>query len=174
MRRASCSLFICAEHKDCRVPSKRVISCFLASRMSLEASTTTRRVVDRLANLNLGSKGDQAKISFSEQDLRPTSMPQDKIQPTAHDGREEYPLPEITSKWIDKLVFLGTGTSGQVPAIHCITQDPDDEDFEISCAACADAVRFGDESRNRRMCTGAVIVGSDKGKKTEEERLDSQ
>ncbi len=91
---------------------------------------------------------------------------------------ERYPIPEVKSTWLEKLIFLGTGTSGQVPAIHCITPDSDDEEDahahtnggahedhrlkHITCPACADAVRYGDESPNRRMCTGAIVTGSSK------------
>lgn len=57
------------------------------------------------------------------------------------------------STWLDKVVFLGTGTSSQVPAIHCVTGSGS------GCLTCEDAMRPG--SRNRRGCTSAVAVGSD-------------
>ncbi|KDN37023.1 hypothetical protein K437DRAFT_259954 [Tilletiaria anomala UBC 951] len=81
-----------------------------------------------------------------------------------------YPLPPLSSAWIDKLIFLGTGTSGQVPAIHCIThEDVDERDggfgANVTCAACADALKYGEASRNRRKCTSALVVGGkSKGK----------
>ncbi|EPQ29119.1 uncharacterized protein PFL1_03407 [Pseudozyma flocculosa PF-1] len=61
-------------------------------------------------------------------------------------------LPLLESSWLRKVVFLGTGTSGQVPAIHCVTSP----DFG-GCATCADAVRPG--SRNHRGCTSVALVG---------------
>lgn len=58
------------------------------------------------------------------------------------------------SKWLDEVILLGTGTSGQVPAVHCVTSDE-------SCATCTDAMVPG--SKNRRQCTSAVVVGSPPG-----------
>lgn len=63
-------------------------------------------------------------------------------------------LPLPSDPWISKLVFLGTGTSGQVPAIHCVTQS----DFG-HCSTCQDALLPG--SKNRRGCTSVVVVGHD-------------
>ncbi|CCF50863.1 hypothetical protein NDA11_000691 [Ustilago hordei] len=68
-----------------------------------------------------------------------------------HYGRADWPLP--SSSWIDKVLFLGTGTSGQVPAIHCVTKP----DFG-NCAACKDAT-LNPTGKNRRGCTSAAVVG---------------
>ncbi|SJX64483.1 uncharacterized protein SRS1_15122 [Sporisorium reilianum f. sp. reilianum] len=65
--------------------------------------------------------------------------------------QQDWPLP--SSSWIDKVLFLGTGTSGQVPAIHCVTK-PDFGD----CAACKDAT-LNPTGKNRRGCTAAAVVG---------------
>lgn len=56
------------------------------------------------------------------------------------------------SEWLEQLVFLGTGTSGQVPTIHCVT------DASTHCATCTDAMK--PDSHNRRGCTSVVVVGS--------------
>uniref|UniRef100_V5EU78 Metallo-beta-lactamase n=1 Tax=Kalmanozyma brasiliensis (strain GHG001) TaxID=1365824 RepID=V5EU78_KALBG len=69
------------------------------------------------------------------------------------DEQGDWPVPSST--WIDKVLFLGTGTSGQVPAIHCVTK-PDFGD----CAACKDAT-LNPTGKNRRGCTAAAIVGRD-------------
>lgn len=66
---------------------------------------------------------------------------------------QEPSWPSPASSWIEKVLFLGTGTSGQVPAIHCVTQP----DFG-GCAACEDATRHP-TGKNRRGCTAAAIVG---------------
>ncbi|WFD31359.1 hypothetical protein MSPP1_002394 [Malassezia sp. CBS 17886] len=63
------------------------------------------------------------------------------------------------SRWLDEVVFLGTGTSSQVPAIHCITG------ARSACGTCADAVLSG--SRNRRRCTSVVAVGSRAGERAQ-------
>ncbi|SNX86131.1 related to Putative hydrolase C777.06c [Melanopsichium pennsylvanicum] len=63
----------------------------------------------------------------------------------------EWPSPP--SSWIDKVLFLGTGTSGQVPAIHCVTKP----DFG-GCAACKDAA-INPTGKNRRGCTAAAVIG---------------
>lgn len=60
------------------------------------------------------------------------------------------------SKWLEQLIFLGTGTSSQVPAIHCVIGSGSD------CVTCKDALRPG--SFNRRGCTSAVVVGAEPGK----------
>lgn len=62
------------------------------------------------------------------------------------------PLTGPKSQWLDQVLFLGTGTSSQVPAIHCITGD------ETECVTCHDALKPG--SKNRRFCTSLVAVGS--------------
>lgn len=67
----------------------------------------------------------------------------------------EWPSPSST--WIDKVLFLGTGTSGQVPAIHCVTKP----DFG-GCAACKDAT-LNPTGKNRRGCTAVAIVGRQAG-----------
>ncbi|WFD36043.1 hypothetical protein MCUN1_002914 [Malassezia cuniculi] len=59
------------------------------------------------------------------------------------------------SKWLDKLVFLGTGTSSQVPAIPCVTG------AVTGCVTCEDAMKPG--SKNRRGCTAALAIGSAPG-----------
>lgn len=60
----------------------------------------------------------------------------------------------VEGEWLDQVVFLGTGTSSQVPAMHCIT---DGSQGRTSCATCADALLPG--SPNRRRCTSVVAVG---------------
>lgn len=67
---------------------------------------------------------------------------------------EESEWPSPSSSWVEKVVFLGTGTSGQVPAIHCVTK-PDYGD----CAACKDAT-LNPTGKNRRGCTAVAVVGS--------------
>lgn len=62
------------------------------------------------------------------------------------------PLTRPRSKWLSKALFLGTGTSGQVPAIHCLATEG-----EIECAACRDAIVPG--SKNRRGCCSIALVG---------------
>ncbi|KAG4303039.1 hypothetical protein PCK1_000705 [Pneumocystis canis] len=49
-----------------------------------------------------------------------------------------------------ELIFLGTGTSGSVPCIHCLTENPP------TCSVCIDATYA--QSKNRRRNTGAVIL----------------
>lgn len=68
---------------------------------------------------------------------------------------DEAAWPVPSSSWIDKVLFLGTGTSGQVPAIHCVTKP----DFG-GCAACEDATR-NPTGKNRRGCTAAAVIGRD-------------
>ena len=48
-----------------------------------------------------------------------------------------------------------TGTSGQIPALGCLLHKPNSTGSP--CAACFDAVRL--ESKNRRGCTSAAIIG---------------
>ncbi|GAC99789.1 metallo-beta-lactamase [Pseudozyma hubeiensis SY62] len=74
---------------------------------------------------------------------------------------EQQDWPRPSSSWIDKVLFLGTGTSGQVPAIHCVTK-PDFGD----CAACKDAT-LNPTGKNRRGCTAAAVVGRSAGDKQE-------
>lgn len=75
-------------------------------------------------------------------------------------------LPTVRSRWLDKLIFLGTGTSGQVPAIQCLTHasasDSGVRREYQPCAACHDVLLHGPLSRNRRTCTAAVVVGGPK------------
>ncbi|KAG5440526.1 hypothetical protein PCK2_000460 [Pneumocystis canis] len=52
-----------------------------------------------------------------------------------------------------ELIFLGTGTSGSVPCIHCLTENPP------TCSVCIDATCA--QSKNRRRNTGAVILIKD-------------
>ncbi|EMR09233.1 hypothetical protein PNEG_02568 [Pneumocystis murina B123] len=52
-----------------------------------------------------------------------------------------------------ELIFLGTGTSGSVPSIHCLTQNPP------TCSVCIDATYIN--SKNRRRNTSAVILIKD-------------
>lgn len=66
-----------------------------------------------------------------------------------------WPVPSST--WIDKVLFLGTGTSGQVPAIHCVTKP----DFG-ECAACQDAT-INPTGKNRRGCTAVAVIGRHPG-----------
>lgn len=82
-------------------------------------------------------------------------------------------LPPVKSQWLDKLIFLGTGTSGQVPAIQCLTHAALPQDVQSGqsrkyqrCAACHDVLLYGQQSRNRRMCTSAVVVGGSQHGKT--------
>ncbi|CAO1616509.1 unnamed protein product [Sympodiomycopsis kandeliae] len=56
------------------------------------------------------------------------------------------------SKWLSKALFLGTGTSAQVPAIHCLATEG-----EIDCNACRDAIVPG--SKNRRGCCSIALIG---------------
>ncbi|PWZ02460.1 hypothetical protein BCV70DRAFT_196703 [Testicularia cyperi] len=70
---------------------------------------------------------------------------------STHENDVELPI--LQSDWVEKVIFLGTGTSGQVPAIHCVSQD----DFG-SCAACRDAT-LDPTGKNRRGCTSAAVVG---------------
>lgn len=57
------------------------------------------------------------------------------------------------SSWLRRMVFLGTGTSGQVPAIHCLTgPNP-----QVDCDACRDALNAA--SKNRRACTSVALAG---------------
>lgn len=78
-------------------------------------------------------------------------------------------LPALRSRWLDKVILLGTGTSGQVPAVQCMTHAAalsparevhhgDDRTYQ-SCRACHDVLLHGSLSRNRRTCTAAVVVG---------------
>lgn len=72
---------------------------------------------------------------------------------TANGLSDEPQWPSPSSSWIDKVLFLGTGTSGQVPAIHCVTKP----DFG-GCAACEDAT-LHPSGKNRRGCTAVAVVG---------------
>lgn len=58
--------------------------------------------------------------------------------------------PRVQSEWLDQFIFLGTGTSSQVPSIYCVT-DPN-----TTCMTCPDAMRL--HSFNRRGCTCALAV----------------
>lgn len=71
-------------------------------------------------------------------------------------------LPALASEWLDEFYFLGTGTSSQVPSVHCIL---DGSQAKNTCATCADALRPG--SVNRRRCTSAVAVGAPPGRPEE-------
>jgi len=62
------------------------------------------------------------------------------------------------SSFLKKLLLLGTGTSGQVPAIHCLATQK-----EIKCDACRDALKEG--SKNRRGCTSVALIGGGGGGK---------
>jgi len=64
-------------------------------------------------------------------------------------------LPTVVSKWINRVIFTGTGTSGQVPAAGCLLRHP--TSTATPCIACFDAIQPG--SKNRRGCTSAAIVG---------------
>ena len=57
--------------------------------------------------------------------------------------------------WLEDVIFLGTGTSSQVPAIHCVTES------DSLCATCTEAMNPG--SKNRRLCTSLIAVGSEPG-----------
>ncbi|WFC98437.1 hypothetical protein MYAM1_001164 [Malassezia yamatoensis] len=61
-------------------------------------------------------------------------------------------LPDVKGEWLEELIFLGTGTSAQVPSIDCITSSLK------QCKTCTDAMNTG--SPNRRGCTSAVVVGA--------------
>ncbi|WFD06866.1 hypothetical protein MVES1_002221 [Malassezia vespertilionis] len=65
------------------------------------------------------------------------------------------------SQWLDRVVFLGTGTSSQVPAISCVT---DGAAGTATCETCADALRPA--SKNRRGCTSAMVLGSASNEET--------
>lgn len=77
----------------------------------------------------------------------------------AHDPEQQT---RPRSRWLSKALFLGTGTSGQVPAIHCLATEG-----EIQCDACRDAVIPG--SKNRRGCCSIALIG--KSRDTSEEQL---
>ena len=62
---------------------------------------------------------------------------------------------DVKATWLEEVIFLGTGTSSQVPAIHCIT------DKNSDCVTCTDAMKPG--SKNRRFCTSAIVRGSKQG-----------
>lgn len=79
------------------------------------------------------------------------TMPQDQEVPSVSTS-STLPLPQPRSKWLSKALFLGTGTSGQVPAIHCLATEG-----EIECDACRDAIVPG--SKNRRGCCSAALIG---------------
>jgi len=66
-------------------------------------------------------------------------------------------MPSPSSIWLNRLLFLGSGTSGQVPAIHCLSEQPD-----ITCAACRDAYQYGKQSKNRRGCCSVAVMGGGK------------
>ncbi|UZJ56234.1 hypothetical protein CBS101457_005554 [Exobasidium rhododendri] len=80
------------------------------------------------------------------------SRPNSKID-IQHDELPD--LPVVTSRWIDRVIFTGTGTSSQVPAVGCVLRDPNST--SAPCITCVDAMRPG--SKNRRGCTSAAIVG---------------
>lgn len=52
-----------------------------------------------------------------------------------------------------ELIFLGTGTSGSVPSIQCLTENPP------TCSVCIDATYL--HSKNRRRNTSAVVLIKD-------------
>lgn len=76
---------------------------------------------------------------------------------------DEPPLPSLRSSWINRAVFLGTGTSSQVPEIGCLLpHDADTEERALDasaarCKTCHDAMTPG--SKNRRGCTSIIVVG---------------
>lgn len=64
---------------------------------------------------------------------------------------------KLKSSWLESILFLGTGTSGQVPTIHCLTEVP------MTCKTCSQAMEPG--NRNRRGCTSIAITGQKLGSK---------
>lgn len=98
-----------------------------------------------------------------------TSVQDPHSHPESH-SRSDPDLPIVRSRWLDRLVFLGTGTSGQVPAIHCITSEGAPHEGadgagasarNEGCETCVDAMRVG--SRNRRGCTCVALIGGGGG-----------
>lgn len=78
-------------------------------------------------------------------------------------------LPPLSSSWLRRLVFLGTGTSGQIPAAPCVmdgTTPVAVRKPQGGCKTCRDAMLPG--SRNRRGCCSVALVGA--GGEDEEER----
>lgn len=87
--------------------------------------------------------------------------------------RTDPALPSIHSEWIEKVIFLGTGTSGQVPAIHCLLPAKGETgDNRQECSACLDAIQ--PKSKNRRGCTSALIVGKKTGTASSVNQSESQ
>lgn len=77
-------------------------------------------------------------------------------------------LPRLSStSWLHRVLFLGTGTSGQVPAIHCLSGTNEEQTLKksrtISCDACRDAIRPG--SKNRRGCCSVALIGGNRSRK---------
>lgn len=83
---------------------------------------------------------------------------------------DEPVFPRLASSWVKRFVFLGTGTSGQVPAIGCLLPAPSASSSQSNndgCRACHDAVVPG--SKNRRGCCSLAIVGG--GPRPQDESL---
>lgn len=84
----------------------------------------------------------------------------------------EAPLPALSdpARWLRRLLFLGTGTSGQVPTALCTLPPAPGSAAAAAkpapaCATCTDAMRPG--SRNRRGCCSVAVVGRGKGEAEE-------
>ncbi|CAO1618144.1 unnamed protein product [Parajaminaea phylloscopi] len=104
------------------------------------------------------SNGRTASWSADDSDLDEDDSPS-----LAQREETPAPLPPLCSdSWLRRVLFLGTGTSGQVPAIHCLSgatgQQSSGRPPRISCDACRDAIRPG--SKNRRGCCSVALIGS--------------
>lgn len=64
------------------------------------------------------------------------------------------------STWLNRAVFLGTGTSSQVPEVGCLLADEENDARGFHCKACHDAVR--PDSKNLRGCTSVILAGGGK------------
>lgn len=82
-----------------------------------------------------------------------------------------------SQRWLSRVLYLGTGTSAQVPAIHCLLPSPTTprrpgpaEPEPIACAACSHAVEVPG-SKNRRGCTSVALIGGGRPQADEPEEL---
>ncbi|PWN44742.1 hypothetical protein IE81DRAFT_286629, partial [Ceraceosorus guamensis] len=85
----------------------------------------------------------------------PSTPRQDLGDDVAAPTSESLVHAPLIDPWIRKVVFLGTGTSGQIPAAPCVLPKAQGRK---RCEACADAIRPG--SKNRRGCCSAMVIGA--------------